>query len=253
MKFEIKHRWDNSVLFSLECESLKLCVEAAISSRADLSRANLSGADLSDADLSGADLSGAYLSDADLSRADLSRANLSRAYLSRANLSRADLSRANLSRANLSDAYLSRANLSGADLSRANLSDAYLSGADLSDADLDSIKWDFFGRLSVWPNEADALLQAIKDGKINGSTYQGECACFVGTIANIKHCEYTDLNGLKADSSSPTEVFFTTIKEGDTPENNGASKIAAGWVETFIKHRDLARTDDRINPVNKVT
>ena len=65
MKFEIKSRFSGAVLFSLETESLKLCVEAAVKSRA-----NLSGADLSRADLSGANLSGAYLSGAYLYGAD---------------------------------------------------------------------------------------------------------------------------------------------------------------------------------------
>ena len=49
MKFEIKHRINGSVLFSLECASLRLCVVAAVKSGA-----NLSGANLSDANLSGA-------------------------------------------------------------------------------------------------------------------------------------------------------------------------------------------------------
>ena len=87
MKFEIKHRYNGSVLFSLECESLKACVEAAVRSRANLSGANLSGAELSGADLSRAELYGA-----DLSRADLSGAELYGADLSRANLSGAELS-----------------------------------------------------------------------------------------------------------------------------------------------------------------
>jgi hypothetical protein len=104
MKFEIKSWLNWGVLFSLETESMKLCLEAAVKSGADLSGANLSGAYLSGAYLSGANLSGANLSGADLSRAYLSRANLSRAYLSRANLSRANLSGANLSGANLSGA-----------------------------------------------------------------------------------------------------------------------------------------------------
>src|SRR5258708_4316513 len=109
MLYEIKHRFSGAVLFSLECGSFKICVSAAVKSRANLSGANLSGANLS-----GASLSGANLSRANLSRANLSRANLSGANLSGANLSRANLSRANLSRANLSGANLSGANLSGA-------------------------------------------------------------------------------------------------------------------------------------------
>jgi Pentapeptide repeats (8 copies) len=104
MKFEIKSRLDSSVLFSVETDTWKLAIEAAVKSGADLSGADLSGADLSRADLSGADLSRANLSGADLSGANLSGANLSRANLSGADLSGADLSRADLSRANLSGA-----------------------------------------------------------------------------------------------------------------------------------------------------
>ena len=51
MKFEIKHRYTNSILFSGEFSSLRLCVEVAVSSRANLSRADLSGANLYGADL----------------------------------------------------------------------------------------------------------------------------------------------------------------------------------------------------------
>jgi len=59
MKFEIKSRFSGRILFSLETESMKLCVEAAVKAGADLSHAYLSDADLSHADLSHADLSGA--------------------------------------------------------------------------------------------------------------------------------------------------------------------------------------------------
>jgi hypothetical protein len=89
MKIEIRHRDGGGVLFTLETESTKLCVEAAIKSGADLSRANLYGANLSGANLYGANLSGANLYGADLSGADLSGANLYGANLYGANLSRA--------------------------------------------------------------------------------------------------------------------------------------------------------------------
>ena len=96
---EIKNRYTGEVIFSGDYETTRQCVEAALSSGADLSEADLSEADLSRANLSGADLS-----EADLSRANLSGADLIGAYLSRANLRWADLSRAYLSRANLSGA-----------------------------------------------------------------------------------------------------------------------------------------------------
>ena len=88
MNIQIKSRFTAAVLFEHDCEnnSLRITLELAIKSGADLSDAYLSRADLSDANLSGAnligaDLSGADLSGADLSGADLSGANLSGAYL----------------------------------------------------------------------------------------------------------------------------------------------------------------------------
>ena len=45
MKFEIKSRSTGSVLFSLEAESMRLCVEAAVKSRANLSGASVARED----------------------------------------------------------------------------------------------------------------------------------------------------------------------------------------------------------------
>jgi hypothetical protein len=71
-QFTIKSRFTGATLFEGRFDTMRMCVEAARRSRADLSGAYLSGADLS----------GAYLSRADLSGADLSGADLSGAYLS---------------------------------------------------------------------------------------------------------------------------------------------------------------------------
>jgi uncharacterized protein YjbI with pentapeptide repeats len=232
-------------------------LSGAYLSRADLSSANLYGANLYSANLSGANLSGANLSRADLSRAYLSRADLSRAYLSRADLSRADLSSANLSRADLSGAYLSSANLSGANLSSANLSSANLSGADLSSADLSganlsradlsranlyganlrSVRADFYDVLAWAPTEVPALIDAIKNGRVDGSTYQGACACLVGTIANVRGVSY---DTLEHDSGRPIEVFFGSIRKGDTPDTNQFSAIATEWAEAWLANMQAA-------------
>ena len=91
MKFEIKHRYSGELLFSIETETMKMAVEAAIKQKA-----NLSYADLSSADLSYADLRCANLRYADLRCANLRSANLRCANLSYANLSSADLSSADL-------------------------------------------------------------------------------------------------------------------------------------------------------------
>ena len=76
MQFEIKSWLDNSVLFSLETESLKLCVEAAIKSGASLVGASLDRARLVGASLVGASLDRASLVGARLDRARLDGASL---------------------------------------------------------------------------------------------------------------------------------------------------------------------------------
>mgnify|MGYP001167286375 FL=1 len=91
MLYEIKHRLTGAVLFSLECSSLKLCVEAAVKMRAYLVGANLGGAYLGGANLGGANLVGADLGGADLVGADLGGANLVGADLVGADLGGADL------------------------------------------------------------------------------------------------------------------------------------------------------------------
>src|SRR5437899_9533876 len=63
---EIKHRFTESVLFSLETDSLKLCIEAAVKSKINLGGADLRGADLRDANLGDVYLGDAYLRDANL-------------------------------------------------------------------------------------------------------------------------------------------------------------------------------------------
>ena len=73
MNIQIKSQINDIVLFEHNCEnnSMRLTMELALKSRADLSRADLSRANLSGANLSGADMSGA-----DMYRARLSGASL---------------------------------------------------------------------------------------------------------------------------------------------------------------------------------
>jgi hypothetical protein len=141
MKFEINNGISGEILFSLETENIKLCLEAAVKSNTDLHGAYLHGADLRGADLRGADLRGADLRGADLRGADLHGADLGGAYLGGADLrgaylGGADLHGADLRGADLHGAYLHGAYLGGADLRGADLRGAYLRGADLRGADL---------------------------------------------------------------------------------------------------------------------
>ena len=91
MLFQIKNRYNDSVLFEIEADSFVKAVERAVREKADLIGANLSGADLIGANLSGADLSGANLRYANLIGANLRDANLRYADLIGANLRDANL------------------------------------------------------------------------------------------------------------------------------------------------------------------
>jgi hypothetical protein len=91
----------------------------------------------------------------------------------------------------------------------------------------------------VVPAESTGLYKAVLDGKIDGSCYEGECCCFVGTVAKNMGVYYESINGLTPDSDSPTERFFMAIDKGDTPENNQVSAAVKDWLEEFMTARGI--------------
>jgi hypothetical protein len=167
----------------------------------------------------------------------LEKATQARANLRGADLRDADLSGADLRDADLSGAYLSGADLSGADLRDANLRDAYLSGANLR-----SFRADFWDVLLRAPHEIAGVRAALVEGRVDGSTYSGECACLVGTIGNVRNVNYAELgNGLNPDSGRPAEQWFMGIRKGDTPETNQQSKLAVEWLDELSGLLALAK------------
>src|SRR3546814_18289519 len=73
--------------------------------------------------------------------------------------------------------------------------------------------------------EVPGLIKALKAGRVNGSTYSGECACLVGTIANVRG---VDVDTLEQDSRRPAEQWFLMIREGATPGDETGGGFAAG-------------------------
>ena len=230
MKFEIRSRRSGGVLFSLDAQSLKLAIEAAVKSGANLTGANLTGVNLISADLYGANLISADLTGANLYGADLYGADLTGADLTGANLTGADLISADLTGANLISADLTGANLYGADLY----------GADLTGANLTTIRDDIWAVLSSSPSEVVGLRQAVLDGTIDGSTYEGACCCLVGTLAKNRRCGYRDIPTLTPNASRPAERFFAAIRPGDTPENSQFSQVALEWVDQWLANMTAA-------------
>src|SRR5258707_396201 len=104
----------------------------------------------------------------------------------------------------------------------------------LDGAVLDEIKRDLFEVLDAAQKEVSGLLAALEAGKINGSVYTGECACLIGTIANVRGCTYDDLGDLRPNPSRPAERWFLAVRKGHTPENHPVAKITAGWIREWL-------------------
>jgi hypothetical protein len=246
MKFDVLNRWTGSVQFTAEIEcaedevrsvKLGLAVKWAFANGASLDGARLDGARLDGASLVGARLDGARLDGASLDGASLDGARLDGASLVGARLDGARLDGARLDGASLVGARLDGARLDGASLVGARLDGARLDGASLVGARLDEralrpIRADFFDILLRARNEVPALLVALREGRIDGSTYTGACACLCGTIANVRHVNVETLDF--RDSDRPAEVWFMAINQGDTPETNTVAKITEGWIEEFL-------------------
>jgi uncharacterized protein YjbI with pentapeptide repeats len=267
---KIVSRYDSSkVLFECEAANVRAALEKAVAARANLAganladanlagakeranlaganlagakeRANLADANLADANLAGANLAGAYLARANLAGANLAGANLAGAYLARANLAGANLAGANLAGANLAGANLAGANLAGAYLAGAYLAGANLAGAYLADAYLagannETVIADLAKVLSAARKEVLGLLRELRAGNVDGSTYEGSCACLVGTIANVRGTTYNALGiDLKPDPNRPVERWFMHIRPGMTPRNSPIVKMTESMIVDWCK------------------
>jgi hypothetical protein len=249
-----------SVIYESTKETIKEAVVDAVAAGANLYGANLHGANLYGANLHGADLYGADLYGADLRRADLRRADLRSANLRGANLYGANLHGADLYGADLCSANLRGANLRGADLCSADLcsadlrgadlrgADLYgadLYGADLCSADLDKLPTAYINEcsrdilfiLEHLKSEVPGLKKALLEGRVDGSQYEGDCACLIGTLGNVdggieKVCEAIPF--YEKGTHNPGESFFLNIRKGDTPETNSFSKHAVMLCDMVI-------------------
>ena len=107
MLFEIKSRFSEQVLFSLDCNNLKTCVEAAVKAEVSLRDSDLRGndlrdSDLHDSDLRYSDLSGSDLRDSDLRGSDLRDSDLRYSDLRYSDLRGSDLRGSDLRGSDLS-------------------------------------------------------------------------------------------------------------------------------------------------------
>ena len=220
-KFAIRNRWTNAVQFEAEIEcapdaplswKLRLAVLWARLNGANLRGSDLRCSNLSDSNLRGSDLRCSDLRDSDLSGSDLRGCNLRGS----------DLRGSDLRYSNLRDSDLRGCNLSGSDLSGSDLR-----CSDLRDSDLRPFKADLWMTLSQARAEVPAFIAALREGRVDGSQYEGECACLVGTLANARGAPYHDAFP-DCDADNPAEQWFLMIRKGDKPGDDTGGGFAAG-------------------------
>ena len=235
LKFEIKS-WMGSILFTAERDNVKEALQDAV----------LQDAVLQDADLQGADLRGAVLRGADLRDADLRDADLQGAVLQDADLRGAVLRGADLRGAVLRGADLQDAVLQGADLRDAVLQGADLQGADLQGVSFVNLPQSFINEcsqqmlyiFSYTKSELPYLREKLIAGEVDGSKYEGDCCCLVGSLAKSKKVDVDKYCGVipfyEKSPQNPAETWFLNITQGDTPENNEFAAHALKLIDMVL-------------------
>ena len=124
--------------------------------------------------------------------------------------------------------------------------EANLHGADLRGANLEKLPEDYINQcsrdilfiFSCLKSEVPFLREKLIKGEIEGTQYEGDCACLIGSLANAdggieKVCEAIPF--YKKGTHNPGEAFFLNIHKGDTPENNSFAKHALKLIDMFLK------------------
>ncbi|GFP29034.1 hypothetical protein HKBW3S33_02450, partial [Candidatus Hakubella thermalkaliphila] len=85
--------------------------------------------------------------------------------------------------------------------------------------------------------ELPALRELLIEGRIDGTQYEGECACLIGSLAKIgggiaKVCKAIPFyeKGLH----NPGEQWFYQIAVGDTPANSFFAKHAVELIDIVL-------------------
>lgn len=231
------------VLFECRTLNYQRCLEEAVSAGADLTGAafnvdgglscrhyaglSLAKAKLARSRWTGCEMGGTAFADADLQGASFPSCNLSGANFTGARMEGASFGRANLSDVNFDAADLTGIRLQEATLDGATFRGAKLKGAALSEANLAGIRESLESLIVGAQSGVQALLNAIRDGKINGSVASKSITATVRD-ATPDHWR------VQAQHGHLIERFATAIELGDTPKTNPASAIIEQWLADWI-------------------
>lgn len=95
-------------------------------------------------------------------------------------------------------------------------------------------KADIFEILSHAPGEVRGVQEALREGRIEGLYYEGDCCCLVGTIAKLRRRDCDGLPGISLDGNRPAEAWFEYIHTTHTPENNERARMTDGWLTEWL-------------------
>lgn len=111
----------------------------------------------------------------------------------------------------------------------------------LSKSEKDAARADIRKILLRAPDEVVGVRDALVEGRIEGSVYNGERCCLVGTIARLRGISTLRQalclpleRAIQYNEERPAERFFLNISAGDTPKTNGYSKLALKWIDEWI-------------------
>ncbi len=128
-----------------------------------------------------------------------------------------------------------------------NLRDSDLSGADLQKlptAYINECSRDILFILEHLKTEVPGLRKALVEGRVDGSQYEGDCACLIGTLANVdggmgKVCGAIPF--YEKGTHNMGESFFLNIKKGDTAKNNSFVAHAVKLCDMVVKPKKVTK------------
>ena len=152
----------------------------------------------------------------------------------------------------LTDVDRAITHLTGLRLHYANLFRTYLAAAQRIDARLTRtnvtklctvlvpVKIDLILAILHMPDEIPFLRQALVEGKVDGSSYNDECACLAGTMSRACKMPWGEFRAkalMPVDIDSPRERWFFWIRKGDTPKNSQVVAITLEWIDEVLAMR----------------
>lgn len=97
-------------------------------------------------------------------------------------------------------------------------------------------KDDLFRWLGRFPSRVPALLEAVRGGWMEGSSFAGPCRCVVGTLGfeddEGTWANYVSFypNGQRDVGGTPIELFVVNVDPGDTPSNSPVMAHLERWI-----------------------